>query len=137
MRMSSGPSIDVKLRVYDVSWTKETGASEQSFEIATKDGIYIFSLTSSGENQVTALKWMRSIRGLCMSLLSLSLSLSPTHSNDSSTQYTLTGTATLLDAKNDKNVIAESYLWKKSRGGLFSSDQCEEDDFDFVETKTR
>ena len=72
MRTSSGPSIDVKLRVYDVSWTKETGASEQSFEIATKDGIYIFSLTSSGENQVTALKWMRSIRALCMSLISLS-----------------------------------------------------------------
>ena len=33
---------------------------------------YTFSLTSPGENQVTALKWMRSIRGLCMSLISLS-----------------------------------------------------------------
>jgi len=78
MKVSSGPSIDVRLRVYDVSWTKETGASEQSFEIATKDGIYIFSTASSGDEQLTSLKWMRSIRNLC--------------------------TATLLDVKNDKNV---------------------------------
>ena len=75
MKMSSGPSIDVKLRVYDVSWTKETGASEQSFEIATKDGIYIFSQTLCGENQITALKWMKSIRRL--STYTLLLLLSP------------------------------------------------------------
>ena len=56
---------------------------------------------------------------VCVCLCSLSLSLSPMIDRHN----TFTGTATLLDAKNDKNVIAESYLWKKSRGGLFSSDQ--------------